>query len=358
MQTHISKVGGISSWIVIVGESVFKFSLYCSDFELMQRQRGKYYEIVYRDYTQQHPWGKTPEDEWTNSTCTYPDILRGGDGYTRIPITTVCHVTHDREAALIHSSLATQQCYTFKPAQKLGKQYGDDRLPLGETYRHIERRIFGEIPRSENDPVFSGYYLWWGISVSEWYKERGEHLAEQIQQLKRQGTDVAEFLTHEPKSRYGNNAFTIKFSTLLLSYKRSCMDIEERRHIMLRVGGTLRYKKEICYVVIVCLQQDHTFNDLVTIDKVDIIDHNGLVNKGKVVDYWQMPEFKAKYVVTRMRDCGGQYNGFSWEQAVFALYYPREDLTLRCKVDDINERCVEHSFCISTQSGKCPNDIN
>ena len=317
---------------------------------------------MYRDYTQQHPWGETPENEWmsTNGGCTYPDDLREADGHTRIPIAMVCHVTHNREADLIRSSVATGQCYTFKPAQKLGKQYGDDRLPLGETYRHIERKLFSKIPRSPDDPVFCGYFSWWGVSVTEWYRERGEHLAEKVRKLKSQSVEVADFLAYKQKSRYGNRAFTITFKGLLLSYKRSRVDIEERgRHVMLRVGGTLRYKKEICYVVIVCLQRDHAFNDLLTVDHdtQSIIDHNGLVNKGKVVDYWQMPEFKAKYIVTSVRDSNGQYNGFSWEQVVFALYYPSEDLRLQCMMDEMKEEHVDHPFCISTRSRKCPNDL-
>ena len=275
-------------------------------------------------------------------------------------------MTHNKEAEGIRSTVYTQGCYTFKPAQKLGKQYGDDSLPLGETYRHIERRIFSKIPRSPDSPVFHGYYSWWGVSVTEWYREgaRGVSLAEEIRRLQRQGVEVAEFVSPEPKSRYGNNSFSIDFSKLLLSYKRSRTDIQERRHIFLRVGGTLRYKWEICYVVIVCLQQDHEFNDLPTLDEQDVIDHNGLIQQGKVVDYWQTPDFKAKHIITSLKDANGWQTSFSWEQVVFALYYPSKDMSLQCKQDDMKEELVKHSFCISTRGistrapdRKCPNDL-
>ena len=264
-------------------------------------------------------------------------------------------MTHNREATLIRSSIETQQCYTFKPAAKLGKQYGDDRLPLGETYRHIERRIFSKVPHSQDDPVFPGYYCWWGLSTTEWYKECGENLLRSI--ARRPDVEVAEFAAFPPKSRYGNNAFTIGFRELLLSYKRSHTDIQEGRQIYLRVGGTLRYKYEVCYVVIVCLQQDHSLDDLDTIDKQDItcIDHNGLVERGKVMDYRQTPDFKAKYIISSM-----QYQSFSWEQVVFALYYPSDDFRLYCNKDKVTEEQIEHRFCISTQGGpggsrRCPN---
>lgn len=331
-----------------------KFITY-SYFETLQKQKGKSYEIVYRDYRQQHPWGTIPEDEWQNSECNYPDGLRDLDGYTRIPINAVCHVTHNKEAASIQYFVETQQCYTFIPAAKLGKQYGDDRLPLGETYRHIERRIFSKVPRSQDDPVFPGYYCWWGLSTTEWYKESGENLLSITRSL---DVEVAEFAAHPPKSRYGNNAFTIGFSELLVSYRRSRTDIQERNNIIyLRVGGTLRYKYEVCYVVIVCLQPDHCFDDLDTIDKQDIIDHKGLVDRGKVVDYQKTPEFKAKYIISNMKN-----QSFSWEQVVFALYYPSKGFTLRCNKDEITQRNIEHRFCISTRSVPggsrlCPNQI-
>ena len=329
----------------------------------MRQQQGRYYEVVYRDYHQQHPWGTTPEDEWASSIHNYPECLQRPNGYTQIPINTLCHVTHNKEAALIRSSIETECCYTFKPAAKLGKQYRDDHLPLGETYRHIERRIFRNIPRSQHDPVFPGYYCWWGVSTTKWYRECGESQPLVTQQLQRPEIKVAEFAAYHSKSRYGNNAFTIQLSKLLLSYKHSRTDIQERRHnIYLRVGGTLRYKYEICYVIIVCLQQDHNLNDLATIDTrtQDIVIHNGLVDKGKVVDYWQTPEFKAKYIISSVQD-GRQYHNFSWEQVVFALYYPNEDFRLRCNVDTIREEDIEHPFCISTQSApggrRCPNLI-
>ena len=333
----------------------------CRYFESQQR---KNYEVIYSDYVQCHPWGKTPQDEWTESGYTYPlNGLRSQeagdiDGLTRIPIQRLCHVTHNKQADGIRSTVSTQRCYTFKPAQKLGKQYGDNSLPLGETYRHIERRIFSKIHRSPDNPVFHGYYSWWGVSVTEWYREsvHGVSLAEEIRQLQRQGVEVAESVSPEPKSRYGNKSFLIDFSKLLLSYQESRTDVEERRHVFLRVGGTLRYKWEICYVVIVCLQQDHELNDLPTLDEQDVIDHNGLVQQEKVVDYWQTPDFKAKFIVTRCNGVNG-WKSFSWEQVVFALYYPSEDMSLQCRKDDIKEEIITHTFCISTQNKICPNDL-
>ena len=337
-----------------VGETRSIIYFYCSYFERLQKQKGRY-EVIYRDYEKQHPWGTTPDDEWENSAYNYPGGLRAPDGYTRIPISALCHVTHNAEAAFIRSSIETQQCYTFKPAAKLGKQYGDDRFPLGETYRHLERRIFSKVPHSQDDPIFPGYYSWWGLSTTDWYKERGQNLLSIL--TRRPDVVVAEFMALPTKSRYGNNAFTIGFSELLLSYKRSRTDIQERWHICLRVGGTLRYKYEICYVVLVCLQQDHSFDDLNTIDGQDIINHNGLVQRGKVVDYRQIPEFKAKYIVSSMN-----YQNFSWEQVVFALYYPSEEFELCCNKDDVTEEHIEHKFCISTRAGpggrrQCPNEL-
>ena len=272
-------------------------------------------------------------------------------------------MTHNREAASIRSSVKNQQCYTFKPAAKLGKQYGDDRFPLGETYRHLQWMTFSKVDRSQDDPVFPGYYSWWGLSTTE---ESGQNLLS-ITKRTYVHVEMAEFTAFPPKSRYGNNVFTIGFRELLLNYKYSRTDIQERYcqgDIYLRVGGTLRYKYEICYVVLVCLQQDHGFDDFNTIDGQDIINHNGLVQRGKVVDYQQTPEFKARYIVSSMRNQSYDWERFSWEQVVFALYYPSNEFKLCCNKDDVTEKDIEHSnrFCISTRAGpggrrQCPNEL-
>ena len=333
----------------------------CSYFESQARKK---YEVIYSDYVQCHPWGKTPQDEWTECEYTYPlNGLRSQeagdmDGYTQIPIQRLCHVTHNKEADGIRSTVSTQGCYTFKPAQKLGKQYGDDRFPLGETYQYKpKQQRFGRIPRSPDNPVFPGYYSWWGVSVTEWYKGGGSSLAEEIRPLQRfKRGDVAEFVSPEPKSRYGNKSFSIDFSKLLLSYQESRTDVQEGGNVFLRVGGTLRYKWEICYVVIVCLQHDRVFNDWPTLDEQDVLDHKGLVQQGMVVDYLRTPVFKTKYIVTSLNGVNGWQN-FSWEQMVFALYYPRKDMLLWCGAEDMKEELVNHSFCISTRNRQCPNDL-
>ena len=94
--------------------------------------------------------------------------------------------------------------------------------------------------------------------------------------------------------------------------------------------------------MIVCLQQDHEFNDLPTLDEQDVLDHNGLVQKGKVVDYRRTPVFKTKYIITGIRNNYG-WQSYSWEQVVFALFYPREDMMLQCGSEYIKEEPIDHS---------------
>ena len=105
------------------------------------------------------------------STVTMFNIIHGVKVHKmnrlRAGILTHLMAKDNKEAEGICSTVFTQGCYTFKPAQKLGKQYGDDSLPLRETYRHIERQIFSKIPRSSDNPVFHGYYSWCEVSVTE-----------------------------------------------------------------------------------------------------------------------------------------------------------------------------------------------
>ena len=319
-------------------------------------------------FTQSHPWGGEPVQEWQDQH-QYPRHLRGDDGFTSIPIRELCHVTHDKEADMICSTLSDGY-YSFKPTQKLGKQYGDDRLPLGETYSFDqEQENFYEIPRSPHLPVFPGYLSWWGVSVTRWYEEDNDHVntfTSNIDQLESQGIHTAKYLKTTPDSTYGNNSFRISFSSLLHSYKEARVGADQSitaNPITLRVGGTLRYKYEICYVVIVSTEQDSA--QLVQYPSVygkHIFESNGVISQeGNIVDDSKFPEFKAQYIISSIKDSYNWWHNFSWEGIAFAFYFPSEESELRCKVQDVTRDTIQHSFCTSRrkvpQGRLCPNEV-
>lgn len=185
--------------------------------------------------------------------------------------------------------------------------------------------------------------------------------------LQQQDVDVGGYLKINAESIYGNNVFKISLSNLLLSYRESRIQSDKSatlKEVTFRVGGTLRYKHEICYVVIVCMDGDNIKDQLglkyPSIWGQDIFDHKGMISRdGSIEDYSKIPEFKAQYIVKCINDAG-KYNSFSWEAMAFAFYFPSGDTEFRFTVDKVTEANILHPFCTSTRRGPqgnmlCPN---
>ena len=271
------------------------------------------------------------------------------------------HVTHNREARGIKASLSDRGVYTFKTKQKLGKEYIEDGRPLGESYVPIndkEEYLYRRVPGTE--PVLPGYYSWWGVSLCKW---EAQEVKEAVFNLKQQGTEVANYLKVPPESTYGNNEFVVTLSDIIQYYSYSRRN---RGHgnidIYLKVGGTLRYKREICYVIIVCTKMDEDLLSQFPYMKSDQqapIDLCGLVDpSGKVINPMAVPIFRPQNVVNYYIG-----NSFSWEGVAFAFYFPQKDKALLCPKDSsTSERKIEHSFCtikypLDKYTWRCPNEI-
>ncbi len=237
---------------------------------LSEEHKYEYYEVLIpNEFTPKQPWGSFPHDQWDELSALeqcYP-VNSDNDPTTHIPIYRVSHITHDEPAKSIDSTLP-QGYYTFKPKARLGKQgklgeqatqdeatsYGG--ASLGETYKQIEIDKFERLQRSEASPVFPGYLSWWGIDVKPFYETlNGRRLNYYINYIKRKGYYVADYLNERASSRYGNNSYSITFPDLLTSYQ-TARDDKPGCEIQLKVGGTLLYRQEICYVVMVGLKGD------------------------------------------------------------------------------------------------------
>jgi len=186
----------------------------------------------------------------------------------------LCHVTHNLQAGEIRPNWLDRQHYTFKPKQELGKEYIYDGRPLGETYLSIVPfynlkefpEFVGEpitpdqmkIPGT--DPVLPGYYSWWGINLED---QLPQEAIDAVRSLQQHGTYVAGYVKHPPVSSNGNNAFCASFYNLLKSYANSRQCSISKIHFT--VGGTLQYRYEVCYVTIICTEDDletfSNFND-------------------------------------------------------------------------------------------------
>ena len=277
----------------------------------------------------------------------YETILPELEDALELPINSLSHVTHNEEARAIGEY---QDLYTvFKAAPKFGKKYAWDGSPMGETYRSIgdeptDRANYMKI--SSCNKVFPGSLSWWGISPREWKND----------DLKK-FEDVPHYLRLPPQSRYGNNEFTGELSDMLESYKRS----REVHDVYLVIGGTLRYKREICYIVIACTRNDLKKNlrDFPCLSQSNqpILKLNGLVDskgKGKVVNPQAVPVFIVNHVSPKD----------SWETLAFAFYF-EDHSGLVCDREVIHHEKIAHTtdICVSKKPQinykpwMCPNDL-
>lgn len=326
------------------------------------------YEVFFPNrFEQRHPWGSTPDSEWTDEQRH----ILGNLTVTNVPILRVSHVTHNREARAINES---PREYTFICQQKIGKAYIEDGCPLGETYREVapERGRYRKIP--ETDTVLPGYYSWWGISLSADWEGDMEDPRRKIQvQLPYGNSNVANYLKEPVESPYGNKEYSTSFENILQCYanSRHC-SVEE---IYLKLGGTLRYRLEICYVIVICTYSDlrslRNFQTL-TPKESEVFNPNHLLNaNGSIKNCRAMPVFKTRYPV---KWC--EHNSCSWENMAFAFYFPNGDQVLRCPRGTTKLKKIRHhkpyAPCTSTYplryytndarsrtetTWKCQNDI-
>jgi hypothetical protein len=308
-----------------------------SYFEMLM---GKNLEVVFPgQFTQVHPWNKMPDKSelvphWKVS----------------VSVDTLTHVTHNVEAGEICKE------YKFRAKPKFAKA-----AHVGESYRlagfyESGYPFYDPIPPSFT--VFPGCYSWWGIS-SKWSNnfEIKEYVGEEYVCVY-----VPDYLKSTPESCYGNNAFSSKFSDLLTAYARSRRT--EVGNICIRKGGTLRYRCEICYVLIICTDSPmdvkalSEFKPLPTESK--LYKTNGLINEsGKVIDHSAILTFHPEYIYSWVNG-----DSYSYETTTFAFYFPEES---SMQLD--SENCsynggVEHKekFCIKKKRNsygnwKCPNNM-
>ena len=122
-----------------------------------------------------------------------------------------------------------------------------------------------------------------GVDAYSWYNSGdacGQEFSLAVEDLRNERIFVSPFMSNPHESRYGDYGFVVGFKDLLKSYKQSRADIMDTadQAVCLLVGGTLRYRYEICYVVIVCTKHDQELQCYPSLyTQSDIFDHKGLV---------------------------------------------------------------------------------
>ena len=263
-----------------------------------------------------------------------------------IPVTKLVHVTHKREAAKIKK----RSTYRFKPYTKVARH--------GRT---AKTKLVDLVANGPSEPmdgaIMPGLYSWWSV-----YPDQPRKFQDAVCALKHRDLNVhiPDYL--ERKSGYGNKAFVCNFNDLLTSYvsARSLESERSIRDIRIRKGGTLLYRYEICYVLIVCLTDDDaTLKRHKSLAEGDepyrsngFLRRQGRVNVDSETRHPLI--FNPKHNVTWVN--GESYN---YETPAFAFYFPNSTDSLEVG----HELCSTTNFthdkqrCLKKKGRKCPNNL-
>ena len=314
------------------------------------------------EYSQTHYDGSSPENGWlkVKSRLQIHPIFNASKRAT-IPIYTLRHDTHLEQVFQIKpNEQQMRYMYTFTPKPKCGKVY--DFEDEG-SYRKVSGDRFQKIKHDER--VIEGNLSWWGVDTHSWYNSHnGQAFGAAAASLRSERVFVSPFMFNPPESPYGDHGFAVSFKDLLNSYKESRTDIMnvEDRAVFLRVGGTLRYRYEICYVVIVCTKYDkklECYPSLYT--RSDLFDNKGLLlPSGQIKENFFVSQeainFKLKYAIKCVPD--RQYS--SYEAPAFAFYYPEaSNITyLKCPPSNVQEVQMAHKCTRLCHKSTKIQDIN
>jgi hypothetical protein len=263
----------------------------------------------------------------------------------RVPILKLAHVTH----ACNETEIITENSYEFEANKKYGRKNHQSRVYRDDAYDVIDH----------NTLMFPGYYSWWSPCAYE-YNIPPEHpqatnclTPSKIESLKKEGIYyyVPGYLQNPPSSFYGDRVFHLDFQHLLGAYagSRQC-DITE---ICFRIGGTLRYHYEMCYVVIVCTTGDHL--DFALLQPFnDKFEANGLFcDDGRLINSTAIATFHPQNIISWM---GGQ--SYSYATAAFGFYYPDQKLIVTRENTNRSEIKHDPKFCakmiLDKKTYKCP----
>ena len=279
----------------------------------------------------------------------YPEELKG----ITVPINHFTHVTHDKEASEI---ICRDGHFEFKARKKFGKTRAYDGRPCGDSFRPSQEFV-GYFQITDKDAVFPGYYSWWSVYLRDTPLTRGIQGVLEEEQFG--AIFVPNYLNVNPSSCYGNHAFVCTFEGLLHAYANA-RDVGIG-NVCIRKGGTLRYKYEICYVLIICTDNNRDRRELADFNPLELkssqFDTNGLITEdGNIRDPAAIATFHPQCIISSAEHIGN----YSYENIAFSFYFPETSMV----VEHCDNVTIEHNFCIKTQpttaEGKdwqCPNTI-
>ena len=220
---------------------------------------------------------------------------------------------------------------------------------------------------NRSNDLLPGFYSWWGIHLSEPDQSLLALSEAERDTLKKERVYVPNYISQS--SNYGNNCFYSSYEDALESYATSRETATSQ--LCFKVGGTLRYRHEICHVVIVCKQDDTALSSYAAIQDDTALSsyapitiarvrkqENLVDGKVKNVDHYN---FQAQYVISKIKE-----KNVSYENLAFAFYFPTNSC-LRCRKGSVQRCSIEHTEkqCTKTmpipgepdQKWECPNKI-
>ena len=280
------------------------------------------------------PWGEKP-DQPQGIAYQYQHLI--------IDVSRLCHDTHNWPFKQIRQN--NGDC-VLKPKQKMGKEGNFNRLGASYTSKAncaiAEDTHYHRIPTYE--AVLPDYYIWWAIDKID-------------NPVTPPDIDVSDLFNNRPTSRYGSVRISTSSLQMLQSYQNGFVNNGHYSRLQFRNGGTLRYKHEICYVVILCAEGHFTGAD----DDYPVIEHGpGSVipaniqydDNGRItaVGQWRVPITNG---ITR-----AQGKSYSWDQYVFAFHYPTSDgrMCLPSGLVQVHEN-IDHDPCFKKIGRVCPDKL-
>ncbi|XP_019850574.1 PREDICTED: uncharacterized protein LOC109581166 [Amphimedon queenslandica] len=254
-----------------------------------------------------------------------------------VKIESLIHITHNKE----YRDMQVDDGYKFQSFKKVGKYgYGPDQYgkkPCGFSF-------IATAPQSQPDctslyryiksgkDLLPGQYIWWSVYIAE-------------------PPAMPDYVLPSPPftkpdaSSYGRNMISANIKDLLIAYQTSFKRDDKGQYPMieLRVGGTLRYKYEICYIIILCKKEElsdypiwEPGRDKIKFDTdkdnaVNEIDPISITIKGGIK--WDK----------------NTYQSYSWEHFVFALHFNGDHhQQMTCSDETFSHKIINHDarFCL------------
>ena len=234
---------------------------------------------------------------------TYPQAVE-------IQVEEVAHITHfEQFREIIDGGILK-----FKPEAKLSRT---------NSYIKQDSSVISIAP---NVALLPGKYSWWGIELPSGFPP-----PPLLNNGKTKLRPILSPLFKLSESIYGTVKIKTRFSELKISYCESRLASLERSidprsvEVGFKIGGTLVYKREICFVIIMYMKGDPRA-------EVNLNDypHFDFENKLSILRPFSGVELGQKHIKS------------SWDIYVFALFFPLEESFLQLYREQVSVSCVSH----------------